>query len=137
MATQLTPEQIKKDDNFLCSLEIPKSISLYLTYTGSDKVQYHAFLNGALLFEGKDFRPAPSYGIDSLESIASLLSFLTLRPGDTDDDYFKAYTPSQLAWCESYESQRLNGLVNDLDDERQKQYYNQAKKYFTKYFHVS
>jgi len=27
------------------------------------------------------------------------MSFLTLRPGDTDDEYFAAYTEAQRAYC--------------------------------------
>ncbi len=52
-----------------------------------------------VLFEGEDFCCAPSYAIDGDQCIASLMGFLTLRPGDTDREYFADYTPEQLEYC--------------------------------------
>jgi hypothetical protein len=34
--------------------------------------------------------------IDSDEAIKTIMGFLTLRPGDTDDDYFAGYSQEQL-----------------------------------------
>lgn len=51
------------------------------------------------LFMGSDFCCAPSYAIDGDQCIASLMGFLTLRPGDTDKEYFADYTPEQLEYC--------------------------------------
>jgi hypothetical protein len=51
------------------------------------------------LFEGEDFVCSPMHAIDSDAAVASLMSFLTLRPGDTDREYFKDYTPLQLGYC--------------------------------------
>lgn len=56
----------------------------------------------SILFEGEDFHCAPGWAIDSNEAIASLMGFLTLRPGDTDEDYFADYTPAQLDYCARY-----------------------------------
>lgn len=53
----------------------------------------------SLLFEGDKFFCSPCYAIDSDEAVGSLLTFLTLRPGDTDAEYFEAYTPAQLEYC--------------------------------------
>lgn len=55
-----------------------------------------------LLFQGEDFCCAPSHAIDSDEMVESLMSFLTLKPGDTDPDYFKDYTAEQLHYCSEY-----------------------------------
>jgi hypothetical protein len=54
-----------------------------------------------LLFEGADFNGSPMHAIDSDETMAALMGFLTLRPGDTDAEYFEKYTPEQLAWAQS------------------------------------
>lgn len=51
------------------------------------------------LFSGDDYGCAPGTAIDSDESLRGLLGFLTLRPGDTDDEYFDKYTPEQLDYC--------------------------------------
>ena len=52
----------------------------------------------APLFEGTDFAGSPMHADDSDACVATLLTFLTLRPGDTDRDYFDDYTPDQLDW---------------------------------------
>jgi hypothetical protein len=54
------------------------------------------------LFAGDDFGCSPMHAIDSIATAEALMSFLTLRPGDTDADYFKAYTPQQLDYCARY-----------------------------------
>lgn len=51
------------------------------------------------LFEGEDFHCSPLHAIDSDETIAGLMAFLTLRPGDTDSEYFEGYTAQQLEYC--------------------------------------
>jgi hypothetical protein len=55
-----------------------------------------------VLFEGEDYCPSPSTAIDSDASIAGLLGFLTLHPGDTDREYFAEYTKAQLEFCEHH-----------------------------------
>jgi hypothetical protein len=30
------------------------------------------------------------------------MGFLTLKPGDTDSDYFAEYTPEQMDYCQRY-----------------------------------
>ncbi len=56
----------------------------------------------AVLFEGEDFGCSPLHAIDSDAAVASLMAFLTLRPGDTDAEYFEDYTPAQLAYCSEH-----------------------------------
>lgn len=55
-----------------------------------------------VLFEGEDFHCAPGYAIDGDKAIASLMGFLTLRPGDADPDYFADYTAEQRRFCEQH-----------------------------------
>ena len=54
------------------------------------------------LFVGDNFGCSPLHAINSKDAAKSLLGFLTLRPGDTDAEYFDDYTPQQLAWAQSY-----------------------------------
>jgi len=54
------------------------------------------------LFTGEDFGCAPSHCIDSDETVAALMGFLTLRPGDTDKGYFAGYSPQQLEYCDHH-----------------------------------
>ncbi len=56
----------------------------------------------AVLFEGEDFGCSPMHAIDSDEAVAAIMGFLTLRPGDTDREYFQDYTAEQLAYCSQY-----------------------------------
>ncbi len=52
-----------------------------------------------VLFEGDDFGPSPLHAIDSDASVRALMGFLTLRPGDTDAEYFDDYTDTQRDYC--------------------------------------
>jgi hypothetical protein len=45
-------------------------------------------VDGETVFEAEDFAGSPMHADDSDETLRSLLSFLTLRPGDTDAEYF-------------------------------------------------
>jgi hypothetical protein len=38
-------------------------------------------------------------GIDSDQCVRAILGFLTLRPGDTDAEYFENYNQEQLDFC--------------------------------------
>lgn len=54
-----------------------------------------------VIFEGEDFSASPMHAIDSDDVIRSLMCFLTLRPGDTDRDYFNNYTSRQWEFVNS------------------------------------
>jgi len=64
------------------------------------------------LFEGADFACSPMHAIDSDAACASLLGFLTLRPGDTDREYFEEYTAQQLDYCSKH-AEALSCAVMD------------------------
>lgn len=66
---------------------------------------------GKLIFEGEDFACAPSDAVDSLATVYGLLTFLSLRSGDTDKEYFDSYTPAQLEWRDSGRAEELSYLV--------------------------
>lgn len=55
-----------------------------------------------ILFDGADFCCAPGQAIDSDACIECLMGFLTLRPGDTDSEYFDSYTEEQKEFCEQH-----------------------------------
>jgi len=55
-----------------------------------------------ILFTGKDYHCSPCEAIDSNDTLLGLMGFLTLKPGDTDREYFEGYTPEQLEYCDKY-----------------------------------
>lgn len=65
-----------------------------------------AYIFGAVgkpaLFWGDDFHVAPSHSTDGDDCLRSLLGFLTLRPGDTDQEWFDRYTPEQMEFAGTY-----------------------------------
>jgi len=69
-----------------------------------------------ILFEGEDFGCSPMHAIDSDESLRDLLGFLTLRPGDTDENYFESYSPTQMAFAEG-DAGDLQGFGADSFDD--------------------
>jgi hypothetical protein len=83
------------------------SLTLWDTYQlmpgmQKDKLAYCLKMNGKALFEGNDFGCSPMHAIDSDDTVRSLMTFLTLKPGDTDDEYFEKYTAEQLDYCTKY-----------------------------------
>jgi len=56
--------------------------------------------DGTVLFSAADFRGSPLSADDSDVTLQALLRFLTLRPGDTDADYFANYTQEQMDFAE-------------------------------------
>lgn len=87
-------------------------------YRGQTTIGYE-FISpeGTVLFTGEDFNGSPLHADDSDATLRSLLSFLTLHPGDTDREYFANYTAEQMAFAESYECEamQLYGM-DDLED---------------------
>jgi hypothetical protein len=68
--------------------------------TGKTRIRYEFRTpSGVILFAGDDFCCSPMHAIDSDESVRHLLGFLTLRPGDTDPDYFADYTEEQMKFA--------------------------------------
>jgi len=54
------------------------------------------------LFHGEDFRLSSLYSPGDDDSVREIMSFLCLRPGDTDPDHFNQYTAIQLLFCRDY-----------------------------------
>lgn len=84
-------------------------------WRGSSVLAYElsqrAWRHRTILFSGDDFSHSPLHASDSDDSIAALMGFLTLRPGDTDSEYFSEYTPEQLAFCEEH-AETLSSYVS-------------------------
>ena len=76
----------------------PNAVGNYAAYT--------------VLFDGEDFGCSPLHCIDSDQAVASVMVFLTLRPGDTDAEYFEGYTKRQLEFC-SQHAEALSACVTD------------------------
>ena len=70
-----------------------------------------------LIFSGDDYRPSPLHEQVSYDSVMGLLRFLLLKPGDTDDDYFKDYSSRQLNFINSTDASDLNAIVMQYEED--------------------
>lgn len=84
--------------------------------SGKYRLAYRLRDRGRTIFEGDDFHSSPLHAIDSLHTVYAILGFLSLRPGETDLEYFDGYTPDQLDWCRSYRAEWLSVLVCDGEE---------------------
>lgn len=71
------------------------------------------------LFEGDDFSPGAS--MDDIMATMNLLGFLSLRPGDTDAEYFNKYTDAQLDFADAY-GEIVSMVPYDFENLRQDDY---------------
>jgi len=72
---------------------------------------------GKVVFSGEDYSPGACTAIDSDESIAGLLGFLSCGECDVEEDYFADYTSEQLAYRDEY-AEELSLYSMDDEDER-------------------
>jgi len=70
---------------------------------------------GKVVFEGSDLACSPLHSIDGDSTVAAVLGFLSLQPGDTDSEFFEDYTPAQVAWCED-RAEDLQMLALELEE---------------------
>lgn len=66
------------------------------------RLAQHDRVGRRVLFEAADFHGSPMDADDSDATVAALLGFLTLRPGDTDREYFDDYTEEQRAFADTH-----------------------------------
>lgn len=89
--------------------------------TGRDKLSYtltmHDSGESTVIFEGSDFGPSPLHAWDSNDTVYALLGFLTLRPGDTDAEYFEGYTAEQTLFAQEH-AEVLSCYVSDRFEPR-------------------
>ena len=76
-------------------------------WRGQTIIAYTFAMDGAVLETGADFAGSPMHADDSDACIALLLTFLTLRPGDTDADFFDG--DSEAMW--DYRSHHAEALA--------------------------
>jgi hypothetical protein len=88
-------------------------------HLGKNVLAYRFTDHGKLIFQGEDFACSPLHSVDSLETVYSLLTFLSLRSGDTDEEYFADYTPEQIEWRDS-RAETLSMLVYDGESRLEK-----------------
>jgi hypothetical protein len=84
-------------------------------WRGQTRLAYTFKDNGNVIFEGQDFAGSPLHADDSDETLAALLGFLSLRPGDTDREYFDSYTPEQLEWAQHH-GEELSWLAHEMEE---------------------
>ncbi len=83
---------------------------------GCSVLGYELRHEGAVVFEGEDFRGSPLHADDSDATVAAILSFLSLKPGDTDREYFESYSPEQLEWADLH-GEELAFLAFELEEQ--------------------
>lgn len=76
------------------------------------KLVQHENGQSTVIFDAADFGSSPMHAIDSDNTVAGLLTFLTLRPGDTDADYFADYTDVQREYCEQHAETLAGEVLN-------------------------
>ena len=86
----------------------------YQTRFGKDLLAYQFFHDDSLIFEGHDYCCSSLHSIDGDDSVAGLLAFLSLQPGDTDRDYFDDYSERQLAFAKEH-GETLSLYVEELE----------------------
>jgi len=77
--------------------------------------------DGTIVFSGDDYGCSPMDAIDSDDALRGLLGFLTLKPGDTDDEYFAHYTDRQRAFCEG-DAEELSMWALEPDDASEEEF---------------
>jgi hypothetical protein len=67
-------------------------------------VGYRLMMGRKVIFECLDSKGCPygHHSVDGDKAVRNVMGWLTLKPGDTDADYFAAYSPEQLDFCRSY-----------------------------------
>jgi hypothetical protein len=64
-------------------------------YTLTQHLGKPGHATSTVIFDESRFRCSPLNAIDSDACVAAILGFVTLRPGDTDAEYFADYTDQQ------------------------------------------
>lgn len=83
---------------------------------GCTRLRYQLKDGQRVIFEGANYCASPLHADDSRETVAGLLGFLTLKPGDTDREYFDNYTPAQMDWTRSSRCDYLGMLQYDMEN---------------------
>lgn len=106
-----------KNNTLLCGFEFLRFQVFERDSDGRPNIVYKVKTSTGVVFQGKDFSPPCGTDPISKESRCGLLHFLTLRPGDTDKEYFDKYTPEQLEWANSWENEDASIQLMELSEE--------------------
>lgn len=104
-------------------------VTCSIYWNGGNKCSYIFESEGVELTRGNDFKPSPMHYIDSIETMVSLLSFMAVKPGDTDDDYFKYHSDAFMDWLETDRRDALNLMISDFED-TDSEWHTEAVAYF-------
>lgn len=96
--------------------------------TGQQLLGYAFTPKGAAepLFVGDDYGCSPMHAEDSNDAVLCILSFLALRPGDTDSEYFDWYSPAQRDWTGTSACEALSCLCACDGDEEGRAWFDGA-----------
>jgi hypothetical protein len=81
-------------------------------------IAYEFYHKGKLIFQAADFGCSPMHAVDSDKCVGGILTFLSLRPGDTDKEYFKDYTPEQMEFAVSH-GEELGMYAMELEEKEE------------------
>ena len=84
---------------------------------GKHCLGYRLSSAGKTIFEGSDFYCSPLHAIDSDDCVKALMGFLTLKPGDTDREYFANYTEAQMEFANQHSEALACEIDNRFGDE--------------------
>ena len=84
------------------------------SFFGRTKLRYELKHDGKVIFKGSDFTGSSCHAIDSDETFGGILGFLSLRPGDTDKEYFESYTEEQREFADMY-GEELSMFAMELE----------------------
>ena len=79
---------------------------------GKYQLGYSLKQDGEILFTGEDYYCSPLHCIDEDGTVKSLMAFLTLKPGDVEEEYFKDYSTEQMAFAQE-DAEYLECVIED------------------------
>lgn len=82
---------------------------------GASRLAYMFYCEGKLIFQGEDYHCSPLASVDGDRSVSGLLTFLSLKPGDTDREYFQDYTEEQMDFAREH-GEELSLYAMELEE---------------------
>ena len=113
-------------NGFICTVtEITatcQSVTLVVTLDRTSEYRNHYSYvlgvnrNGKIgtMFSGDQY--STPYNWSNRKIALDLLSWLTLKPGDTDSEHFDDYTPEQLEWVNSFDNEVVSCIASEAEE---------------------
>lgn len=60
-------------------------------------------------------KPGAKYGWDSIETAVEALSFMLVKPGDTDTEFFENHSQAHLEWLETATASELGTMLYNYE----------------------